>query len=548
MLNSKEQAFIFSILRAAIHDVCGIHPQDLPQYDANLNEQRILHILSAHRLLPLLSHLVSTEKDIWRNYPVSLRHASEASRLLTEQNLKNKLSEYAEIRDHFTQERIPLLPLKGILLSTINKKISPFRYMGDVDIAVPPSYKDQAVKALQELGFQPDTKLIMRSRYLGHKALIEKQLVIRGRNNFLRNNTAIDLHWDFHYNADKTETAINNTILWDRPNTSVIEIAASKVPPTWIFGHLLIHALHNYYQGFPRFWHLLDLSFIAAQYPIHQEDVFKLLTGPDCLEEKKALELYSQCALKWNEIEKSASLTKFLLPFFQWPFKDRQSNQKIFQASDFIRKLPHRDAVKFILGYFFPAPEYYKRHFLLAIPQHAWHLMRIFLNRLNLVFTKVSYKFFGESSPLEFHTDYIEIEKQHNAAIDILREHLLRNQPVEIRAQGSSMLPVIFPGDTLVVQYKDPASLQIGDIILMELNNGLIVHRIINIRQDPAGFGLWFKTMGDSRNAPDEEIYADAVLAKVISFGQSSLRKALGNALDRHYRKKAIAQSKPHAE
>ena len=59
---------------------------------------------------------------------------------------------------------------------------------------------------------------------------------------------------------------------------------------------------------------------------------------------------------------------------------------------------------------------------------------------------------------------------------------LLRGgQPIEIKAQGYSMYPLLTPGTTLLVEPTTPSGCRRGDIVVFESNGKLIAHRITSL-------------------------------------------------------------------
>lgn len=91
-----------------------------------------------------------------------------------------------------------------------------------------------------------------------------------------------------------------------------------------------------------------------------------------------------------------------------------------------------------------------------------------------------------------------------------------------LAVESESMEPVLYRGDFVIVRAVDPATLQVGDIIIYKAESlgfppgsASIVHRIIEI-QEVSG-QLYFFTKGDNNPGPDYgNRTADDILAKVI--------------------------------
>jgi hypothetical protein len=80
-------------------------------------------------------------------------------------------------------------------------------------------------------------------------------------------------------------------------------------------------------------------------------------------------------------------------------------------------------------------------------------------------------------------------------------------------ATGWSMLPAIFPGDTLVVDRVLPNNVQIGDVVLVGREGRLCAHRLISAVAD-AECPTWI-TQGDSMSRPDRPVFANELLGRV---------------------------------
>jgi hypothetical protein len=80
-------------------------------------------------------------------------------------------------------------------------------------------------------------------------------------------------------------------------------------------------------------------------------------------------------------------------------------------------------------------------------------------------------------------------------------------------ATGWSMLPTIWPGETLVVERVEPDQVRIGDMVLVGREGRLCAHRVIGIVGD-AQSPQWI-TQGDALPEPDRPVAGNELLGRV---------------------------------
>jgi signal peptidase I len=84
----------------------------------------------------------------------------------------------------------------------------------------------------------------------------------------------------------------------------------------------------------------------------------------------------------------------------------------------------------------------------------------------------------------------------------------------QLRVSGSSMLPVLMPGDIVTIQRAELPQVIPGDIIIFEQGEYLIAHRVLEKR---SGKTPYLVTQGDSGSRLDAPVFSDSLLGRVTS-------------------------------
>jgi len=101
----------------------------------------------------------------------------------------------------------------------------------------------------------------------------------------------------------------------------------------------------------------------------------------------------------------------------------------------------------------------------------------------------------------------------HAVAHELAGEVLRRSGTLLLPAIGRSMVPAIWPGDSLVVEPATSSSVAPGDIVLFSNAYRFVAHRVVE-KKDDASTGRVL-TRGDAMGTEDAPIKSGEILGKV---------------------------------
>jgi signal peptidase I len=96
---------------------------------------------------------------------------------------------------------------------------------------------------------------------------------------------------------------------------------------------------------------------------------------------------------------------------------------------------------------------------------------------------------------------------------DLAGEVLRSFGSLRFAATGWSMLPTIWPGDTLVVERRTPDRVRVGEVVLVGREGRLCAHRVIS-QEHNSGTQKWI-TQGDAMSGPDRPVAESELLGRV---------------------------------
>jgi len=104
-------------------------------------------------------------------------------------------------------------------------------------------------------------------------------------------------------------------------------------------------------------------------------------------------------------------------------------------------------------------------------------------------------------------------DERDAAKCELAAEVLRSSGALRLQVTGRSMLPTIWPGDTLIIERIQRAAVSDGEIVLFGRDRRLFVHRLISRRSTPATAGIL--TRGDAMSSPDPPLRESDLLGKV---------------------------------
>jgi signal peptidase len=105
--------------------------------------------------------------------------------------------------------------------------------------------------------------------------------------------------------------------------------------------------------------------------------------------------------------------------------------------------------------------------------------------------------------------------REHAVKCELAGEVLRSSGMLRLRVTGWSMLPAVWPGDTLVVESAASDAVADGDIVLFGRDRRLFAHRVISQSKMARSNLSQLLTRGDSMPQTDPPVAADELLGKV---------------------------------
>ena len=104
------------------------------------------------------------------------------------------------------------------------------------------------------------------------------------------------------------------------------------------------------------------------------------------------------------------------------------------------------------------------------------------------------------------------LDDAHALKCELAAESLRSSGTLRLQVTGWSMLPSVWPGDTLMVERVTSSAVAEGDIVLFGRDRRLVAHRVV-AKDSVPGDGIL--TRGDAMPAPDSPVSDRELLGRV---------------------------------
>jgi hypothetical protein len=209
-------------------------------------------VSQVHGVAPLLH--ATLKECSWLDDPVRMWLAEQYS--FNRQRLAKMQTELAVILAEFSQNNVPLLPLKGSVLTATLYEDAGLRPMADLDLLIHPQDFEQSANLLRKLGYEQN---VVHWKHTEFNRPNNRQVVSKTVEH-PDNPRGLELHL-YCRETFGGPTVDLTGLMWHhaKPQTLLGE-RAMQVEWGALWLHLLVHATYHMWQGRGRLIHLVDLA------------------------------------------------------------------------------------------------------------------------------------------------------------------------------------------------------------------------------------------------------------------------------------------------
>jgi len=113
-----------------------------------------------------------------------------------------------------------------------------------------------------------------------------------------------------------------------------------------------------------------------------------------------------------------------------------------------------------------------------------------------------------------------ELQTRQDSQCGLATEVLCCFGEISLKATGASMLPTVWPGDLLNIQFAEFGQVLPGDIVLYTRQNRFFIHRVTR-KSDLAGERR-LTMRGDAMAGVDPPVHAEELLGRVVAIRRGS--------------------------
>jgi signal peptidase I len=107
-------------------------------------------------------------------------------------------------------------------------------------------------------------------------------------------------------------------------------------------------------------------------------------------------------------------------------------------------------------------------------------------------------------------------ELLNGSATALVQEAVRRFGAARLKAQGTSMVPAVRPGDVLTIQRRAITELVLGDVVVFARGGRLFAHRVVELVSTAAG-ALTVIARGDAHRRSDPPVTMTEVVGVVVA-------------------------------
>lgn len=161
----------------------------------------------------------------------------------------------------FQQNSVPVMPLKGSVLSANVYKNPAWRPMADLDILVRPDDFERSTNLLKQLGYEPEVAHWKHTEFIKP----DNRTVVSKTVEHPDNPRGVELH-RYCRETFAGPTVDLTGVMWDSAQFGPLRgQSVMLASPELLWLHLVIHATYHAWQGRGRLIHLVDLAYLTPQ-------------------------------------------------------------------------------------------------------------------------------------------------------------------------------------------------------------------------------------------------------------------------------------------